>query len=305
MCGWRGTAGELVAELRAAGEAVVAGRKSLLALAIVVAIAVLREGSEVVLFLYGVAAAQGGASWSMVGGGVVGLILGSCVCLLTYFGLVTIPTRYLFGVTSTLIAFLAAGLAAQAIAFLEQADIVTALDRTVWDTSWLLSNSSMLGRALHTLIGYVDQPTAMQLVVYRGHARHHRRADEAVFRAAGAAAAHGLTTESLGRRRTAGEVIRAQRRDRYFAEIGKLRFQAFDVEANDAAAGENQRHHAGRRIAFGKFDREEIEQRAFIGLVEIAALAGMDALETQRGAAAPVIGIIWRCHRPRSSSRTD
>ncbi len=157
---------ELVAELRAAGEAVVAGRKSLLALAIVVAIAVLREGSEVVLFLYGVAAAQGGASWSMAGGGVVGLILGSSVCLLTYLGLVTIPTRYLFGVTSTLIAFLAAGLAAQAIAFLEQADLVTALDQTVWDTSWLLSDSSMLGRALHTLIGYVDQPTAMQLVVY-------------------------------------------------------------------------------------------------------------------------------------------
>ena len=94
------------------------------------------------------------------------LILGSCVCFLTYFGLITIPTRYLFGVTSTLIAFLAAGLAAQAIAFLEQADIVTALDQTVWDTSWLLSDSSMLGRALHTLIGYVDQPTAMQLVVY-------------------------------------------------------------------------------------------------------------------------------------------
>ena len=157
---------ELVAELRAAGEAVVAGRKSLLALAIVVAIAVLREGSEVVLFLYGVAAAQGGASWSMAGGGAVGLLLGSGVCLLTYLGLVTIPTRYLFSVTSTLIAFLAAGLAAQAIAFLEQADIVTALDETVWDTSWILSDSSFLGRALHTLIGYVDQPTAMQLVVY-------------------------------------------------------------------------------------------------------------------------------------------
>ncbi len=57
-------------------------------------------------------------------------------------------------------------MAAQAIAFLEQADIVTALDETVWDTSWILSDSSFLGRALHTLIGYVDQPTAMQLVVY-------------------------------------------------------------------------------------------------------------------------------------------
>jgi high-affinity iron transporter len=157
---------ELVAELRAAGEAVAAGSKSLLALAIVVAIAVLREGSEVVLFLYGVAAAQGGASWSMVGGGFVGLILGASVCLLTYLGLVTIPTRYLFSVTSALIALLAAGMAAQAIAFLEQANILTALDETVWDTSWLLSDSSFLGKALHTLIGYVDQPTAMQVVVY-------------------------------------------------------------------------------------------------------------------------------------------
>jgi high-affinity iron transporter len=157
---------ELVAELRAAGEAVAAGSKSLLALAIVVAIAVLREGSEVVLFLYGVAAAQGGASWSMVTGGLVGLVLGSSVCLLTYLGLITIPARYLFGVTSALIALLAAGMAAQAIAFLEQANILTALDETVWNTSWILSDSSYLGKALHTLIGYVDQPTAMQVVVY-------------------------------------------------------------------------------------------------------------------------------------------
>lgn len=157
---------ELVAELRAAGEAVAAGSKSLLALAIVVAIAVLREGSEVVLFLYGVAAAQGGGSWTMVAGGFVGLLLGALTCLLTYLGLITIPTRYLFSVTSALIALLAAGLAAQAIAFLEQANIVTALDETVWDTSWILSDSSLLGRALHTLIGYVDQPTAMQVVVY-------------------------------------------------------------------------------------------------------------------------------------------
>lgn len=157
---------ELVAELRAAGEAVVSGSKSLFALAVVVAIAVLREGSEVVLFLYGVAAAQGGGSWGMVAGGVAGLVLGSSVCLLTYLGLITIPTRYLFSVTSALIALLAAGMAAQAIAFLEQANIVTALDQTVWDTSWLLRDSSFPGRALHTLIGYVDQPTAMQVVVY-------------------------------------------------------------------------------------------------------------------------------------------
>jgi len=157
---------ELAAEMRAAGEAVVTGSKSLFALAVVVTVAVLREGSEVVLFLYGIAASEGGANAGMVIGGFIGLILGSLVCLLTYLGLITIPARYLFAVTSTLITFLAAGMAAQAIAFLEQANVLTALDQTVWDTSWILSEASFLGRALHTLIGYVDQPTAMQLIVY-------------------------------------------------------------------------------------------------------------------------------------------
>ena len=157
---------EIASEMRAAGEAVATGAKSLAALAVVVMIAVLREGSEVVLFLYGVAAAQGGGDLSMAAGGAAGLVLGALVCLLTYLGLITIPARYLFAVTSTLIALLAAGMAAQAIAFLQQANIVTAFDETVWNTSWILSDSSLLGRALHTLIGYVDQPTAMQLIAY-------------------------------------------------------------------------------------------------------------------------------------------
>jgi len=157
---------ELAAEMREAGAAVAEGAKSLAALAVVVAIAVLREGSEVVLFLYGVAAAEGGAGVGMMVGGAIGLALGALVSFLTYRGLIIIPTRHLFAVTSTLIALLAAGMAAQAIAFLEQADILTALDQTVWDTSWILSDGSILGRALHTLIGYVDQPTGMQLIVY-------------------------------------------------------------------------------------------------------------------------------------------
>src|SRR4029079_16712214 len=63
---------ELAGELRAAGQAVVEGRKSLLALAVVVGVAVLREGSEVVLFLYGVIAADAESSWSVAAGGFLG-----------------------------------------------------------------------------------------------------------------------------------------------------------------------------------------------------------------------------------------
>jgi high-affinity iron transporter len=156
---------ELAGELRAAGQAVVEGSKSLFALAVVVGVAVLREGSEVVLFLYGVLA--GGDSGGGVAlGGFVGLLLGAAVCMLTYLGLVSIPTRKLFATTTALIALLAAGMAAQAAAFLEKANWLTAMDNVVWDSSWLLSDSSILGKALHTLVGYTDQPTAMQLAVY-------------------------------------------------------------------------------------------------------------------------------------------
>jgi high-affinity iron transporter len=157
---------ELAGELRAAGQAVVEGSKSLLALAVVVGVAVLREGSEVVLFLYGVVAGSDDSALGVALGGLVGLLLGALVCVLTYAGLLRIPTRKLFTVTTVLIALLAAGMAAQAAAFLEKANALTALNNVVWDSAWLLSDSSILGKALHTLIGYTDQPTAMQLVVY-------------------------------------------------------------------------------------------------------------------------------------------
>ncbi|HEY8064032.1 MAG TPA: FTR1 family protein [Methylosinus sp.] len=156
---------ELASELAAAGRAAVSGDKSFLALALVVALAVLREGSEVALFLYGILA-SGESAADLLAGGVAGLVLGALVSALTYFGLVTIPARHLFSVTTAMITLLAAGLAAQCAGFLQQAWIVTALSQTVWDTSGVLPDSSLFGRVLHTLIGYVDQPTALQVVVY-------------------------------------------------------------------------------------------------------------------------------------------
>ena len=113
---------EMAGELRAVGQAVADGTKSLLALAVVVGVAVLREGSEVALFLYGVAASDGGSALSLALGGLLGLALGVGVCLLTYFGLMRIPPKALFATTTALITLLAAGMAAQAVAFLERAN---------------------------------------------------------------------------------------------------------------------------------------------------------------------------------------
>jgi high-affinity iron transporter len=158
---------EIAAEMRRVGTAVSEGTKPLTALAIVIGLAVLREGSEVVLFLYGIMA-SGTSGSALLVGGVLGIAAGAAFTAFTYFGLLAIPNRYIFSVTSWLIALLAAGMAAQSVQFLNSAGLVVALDQTVWDTSWLLAEGSIPGRLLHILIGYTERPTEMQLIVYIG-----------------------------------------------------------------------------------------------------------------------------------------
>jgi len=157
---------QLAHEVRAVGSAVAAGDQPLTALAIVVGIAVLREGSEVVLFLYGVMAAGGTSVAGMLAGGAIGVAVGAVFSALIYLGLVAVPAHRLFAVTTGLITLLAAGLAAQAVFFLQQANYLQDLATPVWDTSWLLGDDSIPGRLLHTLVGYTATPDAAQLLAY-------------------------------------------------------------------------------------------------------------------------------------------
>jgi high-affinity iron transporter len=157
---------EMAKQMKRIGLAVSAGERPLTALVIVVGVAVLREGSEVVLFLYGIASQGGTTSSALLIGGALGLAAGGAMSALMYFGLLAIPPGRLFAVTSGLITLLAAGMAAQAILFLQQAGYLEFLTRTVWDTSWLLPQDGIAGRLLHTLVGYSDRPNGAQLVVY-------------------------------------------------------------------------------------------------------------------------------------------
>ena len=160
---------ELAQEAKQLGAAVLSGARPLWALGAVVALAVLREGSEIVLFLYGIAVAgQSGGPLAMVVGGAIGLALGVAAGAAIYAGLVAIPMRLLFTVTSWLVLLLAAGLASQGAAFLMQADLLPPLGSNLWDTSFLLSEQSLAGRVLHTLIGYTAQPAGIQLMFYVG-----------------------------------------------------------------------------------------------------------------------------------------
>jgi high-affinity iron transporter len=156
---------ELAQQMGAVGNAVSEGSRPLTVLLTVVALAVLREGSEVVLFLYGmviggigVGGVTGGIALGVGGGALLGFAL--------YFGLLRVPMKHFFNVTNWMLVLLAAGLASTAARFLVQGNLLDPWGARLWDTSWLLSNGSLVGKTLSILIGYDASPDGVQIAFY-------------------------------------------------------------------------------------------------------------------------------------------
>lgn len=154
----------MVANLQNVGAGIRAGKLPLYFLSVASGLAVLREGSECVLFLYAVAAGgdNGGA---MLGGGLIGLAAGVAAGSMLYQGLLRIPPRLLFRVTGWLILLLAAGMAATAAGFLSQAGLLPGYP-PLWNTSAILPEQSIPGQLLHILVGYQARPTIIELAFY-------------------------------------------------------------------------------------------------------------------------------------------
>jgi high-affinity iron transporter len=171
MLGWHTTwmarhGREMSRAARHLGRAVASGEKSLAALATVVAVAVLREGSEVALFLYGIAMSSGTGAVPMLVGGLLGMAGGGAVSLLLYRGLLAIPLRHFFTVTQAMIALLAAGMAGQAAALLADDGLLPSWGAELWDSSGFLPVDGAVGRTLHALLGYADRPPGIQLAAW-------------------------------------------------------------------------------------------------------------------------------------------
>ena len=163
---WMSTHGAaMAASARSVGGDIREGRSECSVLLLIVGLAVLREGSETVLFLYGIAASGGGSS-SMMAGGLFGMLLGVAAGYAIYAGLLRVPLRWFFTATSILVLLLAAGMASQAALLLIQADMLPSLASPLWDTSAILPEKGIFGLLLHSLIGYDSRPAGMQLVFY-------------------------------------------------------------------------------------------------------------------------------------------
>ncbi len=156
----------LAASAKSVGRNITDGSSECSILLVIVGLAVLREGSETVLFLYGIAASNDGGQSVMLVGGLIGLLAGIAVGYLLYAGLLRIPLRWFFSATGILVLLLAAGMASQAAHFLIQADLLPSLAAPLWDTSSLLPETGLPGMLLHSLIGYDSRPAGMQIVFY-------------------------------------------------------------------------------------------------------------------------------------------
>ena len=148
------------------GNAIRDGQQELSILLVVVGLAVLREGSETVLFLYGVSTSQGAGASALLLGGLAGALGGVAVGYALYAGLLRVPMRWFFTATGVLVLLLAAGMSSQAAHFLIQADLLPGLATPLWDTSAMLPMNSIPGMLLHSLIGYDPRPAGMQLIFY-------------------------------------------------------------------------------------------------------------------------------------------
>ena len=139
---------------------------SLISLTLITASAIFREGSEIALFSYSVFISTKDSIARLALGALSGFFVSALIGFLLYKGIIKIPGKYLFKTTSLLLSLIAAGMAAQAANLLQSAEVISWNQTPLWDSSWLVSQNSMLGKILGVVVGYIENPTGLELIFY-------------------------------------------------------------------------------------------------------------------------------------------
>ncbi len=138
--------------------------------AVLVALAIAREGSETVIFLYGLGFGQSG---HVDGAQMLAVLLGLGLAFFTFYllqlGGKYFSWRHFFRVTEIMLLFLGAGLFQTGIDKLIDKEILPLGIAQLWDSSALLDDSSTFGSLVATLTGYRAHPALMNLVAYAAY----------------------------------------------------------------------------------------------------------------------------------------
>ena len=129
-----------------------------------VALAITREGAEILLY-FSSFVHQIGATADALAGAALGLGVGFSVGALFYYVLIALPRPTVLPVVVVLLALVGAGMCAQAVALLIQADWLPA-QPPLWNSSAWIPEQSLPGQLLYALIGYEATPTLLQAAIY-------------------------------------------------------------------------------------------------------------------------------------------
>jgi high-affinity iron transporter len=133
---------------------------------LVVALAITREGMEIIIFVYGFTATPAELLPILVGG-AIGAGIGISLGVLIYYGLINLPGRLALFLPLLLLALVASGMASQAVVYLMQGGLLES-QLPLWDSSRWISETSISGQLLYALLGYEATPTLKQLGLYAG-----------------------------------------------------------------------------------------------------------------------------------------
>jgi high-affinity iron transporter len=130
-------------------------------------LAVFREGVETALFL--AANAFAADAFGTIVGTLLGLAIAIFAGVLIYNFAVQLDVKIVFDTTSILLIIFAAGLIAHGVHEFQEIGWLPVLTMTAWNTESFLSNDSPLGSLLRSLVGYNDQPSWLEVVIYVGY----------------------------------------------------------------------------------------------------------------------------------------
>jgi high-affinity iron transporter len=126
---------------------------------------VFREGAETVLFLWGLMSQTTIGGWGGVTGGVLGVVMAAALGWAIFRGGRRLSLSRFFTATTVLLVLVAAGLFSTGIGKLIGLGFIPAGD-TLWDSSGLLDDQSLVGSFLSGLVGYRARPAAPEVIGY-------------------------------------------------------------------------------------------------------------------------------------------
>ena len=138
--------------------------KLTLLMASAVACAMIREGSEILIYITGFAAVEDQRT-AVFAGSAIGAGIGLSVGVLLFFALRALDASRSKITALVLLGLIGAGMVLQSTMLLQQVDLLP-MGQPVWDSEALISEQSIGGELLYAVFGYESSPSFIQVILY-------------------------------------------------------------------------------------------------------------------------------------------